>query len=29
VETLEGFFACNGNHARAAELLHLHRNTLL
>ena len=29
VETLEGFFACNGNHARAAEVLHLHRNTLL
>ena len=29
VETLEGFFACNGNHARAAEMLHLHRNTLL
>jgi len=28
-ETLEGFFACNGNHARAAEELHLHRNTLL
>ncbi|MPZ14053.1 MAG: hypothetical protein GEU73_06450 [Chloroflexi bacterium] len=27
--TLEGFFACNGNHARAAEMLHLHRNTLL
>ena len=29
VETLEGFFACNGNHARAADTLHLHRNTLL
>jgi purine catabolism regulator len=29
VETLEGFFECNGNHARAAEALHLHRNTLL
>ena len=29
IDTLEGFFACNGNHARAAELLHLHRNTLL
>ncbi len=29
VETLEGFFHCNGNHARAAEMLHLHRNTLL
>jgi purine catabolism regulator len=29
VETLEGFFECNGNHAKAAEALHLHRNTLL
>jgi purine catabolism regulator len=29
IDTLEGFFACNGNHARAAEMLHLHRNTLL
>jgi purine catabolism regulator len=29
IDTLEGFFRCNGNHARAAELLHLHRNTLL
>ncbi len=29
VDTLEGFFSCNGNHARAAEQLHLHRNTLL
>jgi purine catabolism regulator len=29
IETLEGFFACNGNHAKAAEMLHLHRNTLL
>lgn len=29
LETLEGFFAANGNHARAAEALHLHRNTLL
>lgn len=29
IETLEGFFSCNGNHARAAEVLHLHRNTLL
>jgi PucR family transcriptional regulator, purine catabolism regulatory protein len=29
IETLEGFFGCNGNHARAAEVLHLHRNTLL
>ena len=29
LETLEGFFSANGNHARAAEGLHLHRNTLL
>ncbi len=29
IETLEGFFACNGNHAKAAESLHLHRNSLL
>ncbi len=29
LNTLEGFFAANGNHARAAEALHLHRNTLL
>ncbi|MDE3230281.1 MAG: helix-turn-helix domain-containing protein [Chloroflexota bacterium] len=29
VETLEAFFACNGNSARAAEKLHLHRNSLL
>ncbi|MBI4213955.1 MAG: helix-turn-helix domain-containing protein [Chloroflexi bacterium] len=29
VETLEGFFSANGNHARAADGLHLHRNTLL
>jgi PucR family transcriptional regulator, purine catabolism regulatory protein len=29
IDTLEGFFTCNGNHAKAAELLHLHRNTLL
>jgi purine catabolism regulator len=29
IDTLEGFFRCNGNHARAAEMLHLHRNTLL
>lgn len=29
VSTLDGFFAANGNHARAAEALHLHRNTLL
>ncbi|MCC7107168.1 MAG: helix-turn-helix domain-containing protein [Chloroflexi bacterium] len=27
--TLEVFFACNGNHVRAAQELHLHRNTLL
>ena len=24
-----GFFSFNGNHARAAEAMHLHRNTLL
>ncbi len=29
VETLEAFFACNGNSTRAAEMLHLHRNSLL
>lgn len=29
IETLEGFFSCNGNHAKSAEMLHLHRNTLL
>ena len=29
IETLEGFFAHHGNHVRAAEALHLHRNTLL
>ncbi len=29
IATLEGFFVCNGNHAKAAEMLHLHRNTLL
>ncbi len=29
VETLEAFFACNGNSTRAAEALHLHRNSLL
>jgi purine catabolism regulator len=29
LDTLEGFFLANGNHARAAESLHLHRNTLL
>lgn len=29
IETLEVFFASNGNGARAAETLHLHRNSLL
>jgi purine catabolism regulator len=29
IETLEAYFACNGNGARAAESLHLHRNSLL
>ncbi len=29
IETLEAFFACNGNSTRAAEKLHLHRNSLL
>ncbi len=29
VETLEAFFSCNGNSTRAAEALHLHRNSLL
>jgi purine catabolism regulator len=29
VETLEAFFACNGNLSRAAEQLNLHRNSLL
>jgi PucR family transcriptional regulator, purine catabolism regulatory protein len=29
IETLEAFFACNGNSTRAAEALHLHRNSLL
>ncbi len=29
VETLEAFFACNGNSTKAAEKLHLHRNSLL
>jgi sugar diacid utilization regulator len=29
VETLEAFFAHNGNSTRAAETLHLHRNSLL
>ncbi|HEY7068349.1 MAG TPA: helix-turn-helix domain-containing protein [Chloroflexota bacterium] len=29
IPTLEGFFAHHGNHVRAAEALHLHRNTLL
>jgi purine catabolism regulator len=29
IRTLEGFFAHHGNHVRAADALHLHRNTLL
>jgi purine catabolism regulator len=29
VETLEAFFAQNGNSTRAADTLHLHRNSLL
>ena len=29
VHTLDVFLRCNGNHVRAAEQLHLHRNTLL
>ncbi len=29
VETLGAYFACNGNLSRAAEQLHLHRNSLL
>ena len=29
IRTLEGFFTHHGNHVRAAEALHLHRNTLL
>jgi sugar diacid utilization regulator len=29
IETLEAFFACNGNSTRAADELHLHRNSLL
>jgi purine catabolism regulator len=29
VRTVEVFLACNGNHVRAAQELHLHRNTLL
>jgi PucR family transcriptional regulator, purine catabolism regulatory protein len=29
VRTLEVFLSCNGNHVRAAQKLHLHRNTLL
>lgn len=29
IETLDAFFACNGNVSRAKELLHLHRNSLI
>lgn len=29
IETLEAFFTCNGNSTKAAEKLHLHRNSLL
>lgn len=29
IETLEAFFVCNGNSTKAAERLHLHRNSLL
>jgi PucR family transcriptional regulator, purine catabolism regulatory protein len=29
VNTLEAFFECHGNHVRTAQMLHLHRNTLL
>lgn len=29
IETLEGFFRCNGNLSEAARALHLHRNSLL
>lgn len=29
IDTLEAFFACNGNSTKAAEKLHLHRNSLL
>jgi purine catabolism regulator len=29
VETLEAYFACNGNLSEAARRLHLHRNSLL
>ncbi|HEX8981259.1 MAG TPA: helix-turn-helix domain-containing protein [Ktedonobacterales bacterium] len=29
IDTLEAFFACNGNSTKAAERLHLHRNSLL
>jgi PucR family transcriptional regulator, purine catabolism regulatory protein len=29
IRTLEGFFTHHGNHVRAADALHLHRNTLL
>jgi len=29
VETLEGFFRCNGNLSETARVMHLHRNSLL
>ncbi|NBU64522.1 MAG: hypothetical protein EBS29_08495 [Chloroflexia bacterium] len=29
LQTLEAFFECNGNLARTAEAIHVHRNTLL
>lgn len=29
IETLDAFFACNGNVSRAKEILHLHRNSLI
>ncbi len=29
IETLEGFFRCNGNLSEAARTMHMHRNTLL
>jgi purine catabolism regulator len=29
IETLEGYFRCNGNLSKTAEMMHLHRNSLL